>query len=69
MLRRTRRKNPTRAELIERKHELEGQIRTLAAELRRLEARNETTARVESELGRLRNRHYQTRQQIDRAAP
>ena len=31
-----RRKRPTRAELIERKHALEGDIRMLAAEIRRL---------------------------------
>jgi len=68
-MRRARRKQPTRAELIERKHQLSGEIRALAAELRRVGARNESTAHIEGRLDRLRNLHYKTRQEIDRADP
>lgn len=68
-MRRARRKQPTRAELIERKHQLSGEIRALAAELRRVGARNESTAHIEDRLDRLRNLHYKTRQEIDRADP
>ena len=57
---------PTRAELIERKHQLEGQINVLAAELRRRSARGEPTDSIETRLDQLRDRHHQTRLLIDR---
>jgi hypothetical protein len=69
MLRWARRNRPTRAALIERKHELDGQIRVLAAEIRRREARNQPTAQAENRIAHLRNLHYRTRLEIDRAQP
>ena len=63
------RKPLTRAELIERKHRLAGEIRSLEAERRQLAARHQPTAGVESRLDQLRNQHYRTRQEIDRADP
>ncbi len=64
-----RRKPPTRPELVERKHQLEGQINVLAAELKRRGARGEPTGAVEARLNQMRNQHYQTRLQIDRTGP
>lgn len=61
-----KRAGPTRAELIQRKHSLEGQINGLAAELKRLTARGKPTQSIEASLDRLRSRHYQTRLEIDR---
>ena len=58
---------PTRRQLIERKHQLEGEIRMLAAEVRRLRSRGADVASHESRLGRLRSEHHQTRLAIDRA--
>jgi hypothetical protein len=69
MFRWKKQKAPTRAELIDRKHQLEGQINVLAAELKRLSARNEPVDNLESRLDQLRNRHHQTRLQIDRTGP
>ena len=66
MIRWKKRTGPTRAELIERKHQLEGQIRVLAAELKRRRARGLSTGSLEARLDRLRTRHYETRLQIDR---
>lgn len=64
-----RRKPPTRAALIERKHELDAQIRVLAADVERRKARNESTAGAEARIAHLRNLHYSTRLEIDRADP
>lgn len=64
-----RRRKPTRTELIERKHRLEGEINTLQAELRRQSMRGDDTALTESRLARARQRHYETRLEIDRASP
>lgn len=64
-----RRKQPTRAELIERKHALEGEIRMLASEVEQRRARGAATAGAEGRLSRLRSLHYRTRQEIDRADP
>ena len=64
-----KRKGPSRAELVDRKHQLEGQINVLAAELKRLGARGEPTDALEARLDQLRNRHHQTRLQIDRTDP
>ena len=60
---------PTRAELIDRKHRLSGEIRAVTAALRRLEAQNGSTARLQGRLEQLQNLQYQTRQEIDRAEP
>jgi hypothetical protein len=62
-----RRKRLTRAELIERKHRLEGEINTLQSDLRRQERCGQDTALTESRLARARRLHYQTRLEIDRA--
>jgi hypothetical protein len=61
-----RRASPTRAELIERKHQLEGQINVLASELKRRSTQGEPTDSLETHLDQLRNRHHQTRLLIDR---
>ncbi len=61
------RPSESRERLIERKHALEGEITTLAAEVRRLRRRGEPVDRLEVRLTRLRNDHFQTRLAIDRA--
>lgn len=63
---RWRRRRPSRAELIERKHRLEGEINALTAEVRRQQRAGEATAELEASLARLRDRHYRTRLEIDR---
>ena len=69
MFRRKKRISPTRAELIERKHQLEGQVNVLAAELRRKSARGQPTGSLEARFDHFRSLHYQARLQIDRADP
>ena len=69
MVRWIRRHRPTRTVLKERKRQLEGEINALVAEIRRLERRGEQTASAEARLGRLRDLHYRTRLEIDRADP
>ncbi len=69
MWRRRRRTRPTRAQLIETKHALEGEISALAAEVRRLRQRSANTSQAEARLEALRSRHYQTRLEIDRTDP
>lgn len=64
-----KRRGPSRAELVERKHQLEGTINVLAVQLKERNARNEPTDALEERLERLRNQHYQTRLQIDRTDP
>ncbi len=61
-----RRQPPGRAELVERKHRLEGEINTLVAEARRRRGRGEDPGDVERRLAQARQRHYQTRLEIDR---
>ena len=61
-----RRKKPTRDELIERKHQLDGEIRMLAAEVKRLKARGADATAQEARLSVLRSNHHKTRLQIDR---
>jgi hypothetical protein len=60
---------PTRAELIDRKHALEHEMRALATDLERRRSRGESVGDAEGRLARLRSRHYQTRLAIDRAEP
>ncbi len=64
-----RRRPPGRAELIERKHRLEGEINVLSAELRRRQRLGESTGDLERKLEQARSRHHQTRMEIDRAEP
>lgn len=64
-----KRSHPTRAELIERKHQLEGHINVLASEVKRRRKNGEPVGDLEARLDHLRSRHYQTRLDIDRTAP
>lgn len=64
-----RRRAPTRAELIERKHDIEGQIAGVTADIRRRRSRDLDAADLEARLSRLRNEHYQTRLRIDQTDP
>ncbi|MEM9564110.1 MAG: hypothetical protein AAGA93_15930 [Actinomycetota bacterium] len=64
-----RRRRPSRGELIDRKHALEHEIRSLAADVRRRRSRNEPVADAEARLAGLRSRQYQIRLAIDRAEP
>ena len=57
----------SRIDLIERKHALEGEIRVLAAEVRRMRSRGIDVGSHESQLDRLRSEHHETRLAIDRA--
>jgi len=66
---RPRRPQPGRAELIDRKHRLEGEISMLAAEVRRLRTSGRPTGDVTPRLEKARSKHYQTRLEIDRADP
>jgi hypothetical protein len=59
----------TKAELVERKHQLEGEINVVAAELKRRRGRGEPTGDLETRLDGLWSRHYQTRLEIDRTDP
>ena len=61
-----RQRRPSRRELIDRKHRLDGEIRSLAAEVRRRRGRGEDVSGLETRLVGLRRRHYQTRLEIDR---
>ena len=69
MFRFRKRHRSTRADLIEHKHQLEGQINALAAELRRQRRRGQATADLETRLNGLQNQHFQTRLMIDRTDP
>jgi hypothetical protein len=64
-----RRRRPSRAELVERKHRLEGEINVLRSELRRRRGRGQPTADVERRLAQAQQQHLQTRLEIDRTAP
>ena len=64
-----RRRRPSRVELVDRKHRLEGEINVLRGELRRLLKRGHDTAAVEHRLARAQQQHYRTRLEIDRTAP
>lgn len=64
-----RRKRPSRAELIDRKHRLEGEINVLRSELRRRRHRGVDTSDVEHRLTQAQRHHHQTRLEIDRTAP
>jgi hypothetical protein len=64
---RRRSSNPSRRQLIDRKHRLEGEIRMLAAEVRRLQGRGVDVGSQEAQLARLRSEHLETRLAIDRA--
>jgi hypothetical protein len=66
MVRWWKRRRPSRQELIDRKHQLDGEIRSLAAEVRRRRSRGEDVTGLEARLGGLRRRHYETRLEIDR---
>jgi len=61
-----RRARPKRQELIDRKHQLAGEIRSLTAEVNRRRARREPIGHLEQRLAKLRHDHHQTRLRIDR---
>jgi hypothetical protein len=61
-----RRAQPGREELIDRKHRLEGEIRVLAAEVKRRRRRGGSVTELERRLAAMRQRHHQTRLRIDR---
>lgn len=54
---------------MERKHQLEGEINVLAAEVRRTGIRGAPTGDLQARLERLRDQHYRIRLQIDRTDP
>ncbi|MDJ0960210.1 MAG: hypothetical protein QNJ88_06100 [Acidimicrobiia bacterium] len=60
-----RRREPSRAELIARKHDLEGQIAGVRADIRRRRNRGLDAADLEAKLSRMRSEHYETRLRID----
>lgn len=62
-----RRRRPTRTELIDKKHTLEGEISGVAADVQRAQRLGRNTGELETRLTRLRDEHYQTRLAIDRA--
>ena len=64
-----RRRKPSRSRLIERKHDLEGHIAGVRAEVRRARNRGDDPASLEAKLHRLQNEHYSLRLQIDRTDP
>jgi len=66
---RRKRRRPTRAELVERKHQPESQINVLAAEVKRRRNRGEPTGDVQARIDHLWSRHYQTRLEIDQTDP
>ena len=65
MWRKQRRKSPSRQELIERKHQLEGEIQALAAEVKRRRRRGAPVDELERRLATLRHQHHETRLRID----
>lgn len=66
---RLRRRHPVKAELVERKHRLEGEINVLRGELRARRAQGRSTREIEAKLDRATSAHYRTRLEIDRAGP
>ncbi len=61
-----RRSRPTRQELIDRKHQLEGEIQTLGREVERRRRRGASVVELEARLATIRHQHHQTRLRIDR---
>jgi hypothetical protein len=69
MVFRNPRRKPSRSRLIDRKHEIEGQIAGLRAEVRRARNRGDDPTTLEAKLQRLQNEHYSVRLRIDRTDP
>lgn len=57
---------PTRAELIDRKHRLQGEIDQLNRRIRAGNQRGENTASLQARVERLQHEHLETRLRIDR---
>lgn len=55
-----------RSELIDRKHRLEGEIRSLSREVERRRSAGRDVADMEARLASLQYQHHQTRLAIDR---
>ncbi|MCP4307691.1 MAG: hypothetical protein GY926_08235 [bacterium] len=66
MMKWRRRSKPTRQELIDLKHRLEGEIRALAADVQRRRNRGAPVDEMEARLATMRHQHHQTRLRIDR---
>ena len=64
-----RRRTPTRAELIAHKHDLEGQIAGMTADIRRRHNRGLDAADLEARVAGLRDEHFRTRLRIDQTDP
>jgi hypothetical protein len=63
-----RRQRPSRQDLIDHKHQLEGEIRALASEVAKQRARGLDVDQLDARLARMRQRHHQTRLKIDRTS-
>lgn len=57
---------PTRAELIDRKHRLQGEIEQLNRRIQAGNQRGENTGSLQARVEQLRHEHHQTRLRIDR---
>lgn len=57
---------PTRAELIDRKHRLQGEIEQLNRRIRAGIQRGDDVSSLQARAERLRHEHHQTRLRIDR---
>lgn len=57
---------PTRAELIDRKHRLQGEIEQLNRRIRTAGERGDDVGSLQARVQRLRDEHHQTRLRIDR---
>ncbi len=57
---------PTRAELIDRKHRLQGEIEQLNRRIRAGVQRGDDVSSLQARVERLRHEHHQTRLRIDR---
>lgn len=55
-----------RARLVDRKHQMEGEIRQLQRESRARSARGEDVGGLEARIASLQSKHYQLRLEIDR---
>ncbi len=60
------RDQPTRAELIDRKHRLQGEIDQLNRRIRAGSQRGDDVGALQSRVSRLREEHMRTRLKIDR---
>ena len=69
MLRWKKKGQPSRSELIDRKHRIAGEIRSARNEIQRRARQGEPVGELEHKLTQLESQHYETRLEIDRAEP